>query len=89
MQPPIHELSSPESLNTSLADWYKTVLVPAAPGATFTGVSSWIDVRDLAEAHKLALETVEAGGERLIISAGPYKWQDWSECASPPFITIA
>ncbi|KAF7970721.1 hypothetical protein HWV62_23212 [Athelia sp. TMB] len=88
--PPIHELSSPESLNTSLADWYETVIAPAALGATFTGVSSWIDVRDLAEAHKLALETAEAGGERLIISAGPYRWQDWINAASSlPADTLA
>lgn len=34
--------------------------------------SSWIDVRDLAEAHVLALENQEAGGERIIISGGKF-----------------
>jgi nucleoside-diphosphate-sugar epimerase len=37
---------------------------------------SWIDVRDLALAHRLALEKEAAGGERIIPSAGPIKWQD-------------
>jgi nucleoside-diphosphate-sugar epimerase len=38
---------------------------------------AWIDVRDLGLAHRLALEKDAAGGERLIISAGSFKWQDW------------
>ena len=32
--------------------------------------TSWIDVRDVAEAHALALEKEAAGSERIIISAG-------------------
>lgn len=36
----------------------------------------WIDVRDLAEAHVLALEKEKAGGERFVIGAGSYIWQD-------------
>ena len=39
----------------------------------------WIDVRDLAEAHVLAIKKQEAGGERIIVSAGPFKWQDFGE----------
>lgn len=30
----------------------------------------WVDVRDVAEAHALALEKEAAGGERIIISKG-------------------
>lgn len=41
--------------------------------------SSYVDVRDLALAHVLALQKPEAGGERIIVSAGPYKWQDWGK----------
>lgn len=39
--------------------------------------SCWVDVRDLAYSHVLALEREEAGGKRLIVSAGPYRWQDF------------
>ena len=39
--------------------------------------SAWVDVRDLALAHRLALEKGEAGGERIIVSKGPFVWQDW------------
>lgn len=45
---------------------------------TTTG-SSWIDVRDLAEAHTRALEKAEAGGERIIVCVEPFVWQDWSK----------
>ena len=34
-----------------------------------TGALSWVDVRDLALAHVIALEQ-EAGNERIVVSAG-------------------
>ena len=33
-------------------------------------LNEWIDVRDAAVGHVLALEKADAGGERIIISAG-------------------
>lgn len=77
----IHSVSTPAALNTSVKDWYNTVLTPNS-GDEFdqhlaTSGSSWIDVRDLGEAHALALQKDAAGGERMIVSAGLYKWQDW------------
>ena len=41
------------------------------------GRSSYVDVRDLALGHVLAVTKQEASGERIIISAGPWKWQDF------------
>ena len=35
-----------------------------------TGSSEWVDVRDVADAHRLSLETEEAGSGRFIINAG-------------------
>ena len=40
----------------------------------------YVDVRDIAQAHTLALLKPEAGDNRFIISAGPYKWQDFGQC---------
>ena len=40
---------------------------------------SWIDVRDVALAHILAAQKQEAGGERIIISAGDFVWSDLRE----------
>lgn len=39
----------------------------------------YVDVRDIAQAHTLALLKPEAGDSRFIISAGPYKWQDFGQ----------
>jgi len=65
----------PASLNTSASSFYNYV----ADGAKANGAGNdflantgacWVDVRDLAEAHALALEKEAAGGERIIVSAG-------------------
>ncbi len=36
-------------------------------------------MRDLGLAHALAVTKEEASGNRIIVSAGPYKWQDFGE----------
>lgn len=65
----------------SIKLWYNTVLSPKAGGLSPMELSkigtTWVDVRDISEAHVLAIETAEAGGERIIISTEPYAWQDW------------
>ena len=43
--------------------------------------TSWVDVREVAEAHALALIKPAAGGERIAISAAPFKWQDFGKCS--------
>jgi len=40
--------------------------------------NNFVDVRDVALAHVLALETPEAGGERIIVSNEPYSWHQFS-----------
>ena len=89
--PGIHETAGATALNTSAQMWYNNVAHPTSNGATNeflakTG-SEWIDVRDLAEAHALAIEKEAAGGERIIVSQGVWKWQDFIDAAnkiSPP-----
>ncbi|KAJ7597563.1 D-lactaldehyde dehydrogenase [Mycena floridula] len=83
--PIAHEVPNPASLNVSTKQWYETVFhdeLKAEPSAEFLlSGNSWVDVRDLAEAHVLALEKESAGGERFIVSAGPFIWQDWINVA--------
>ncbi|KAG5650224.1 hypothetical protein H0H81_000267 [Sphagnurus paluster] len=68
--PPIHDVKDPASLNTSARAWYDAVLVDGkSKDFLTTQGSAYIDVRDVAEAHVLALEKEAAGGERIIISA--------------------
>ncbi|EMD31995.1 hypothetical protein CERSUDRAFT_119302 [Gelatoporia subvermispora B] len=76
--PVLHLVDAPEKLNSSMLEWFDTVVKGAKDNAALVSQGScWIDVRDLAEAHVRALTVPEAGGERIIISAGPFKWQDW------------
>ncbi|KAJ7490833.1 D-lactaldehyde dehydrogenase [Mycena latifolia] len=78
--PVIHAVSSPEALNTSAMAMYNAFTKPA--GALAPG-GCWVDVRDLALAHVRALQKEEAGGERIIIAAGAFTWQDWLDAAPP------
>jgi len=67
-------------------DWYNKIVTPdsggLSTGALATEGSNWVDVRDLADAHLKALEVAEAGGQRFIVDAGSFKWQDWLDCAN-------
>lgn len=80
--PLLHEVGSPDKLNTSMADWYRTVIKGMRTDEElFTISTSWVDVRDLADAHTLALQKEEASGQRIIISAEKYVWQAWANVA--------
>ncbi|KAJ7766216.1 D-lactaldehyde dehydrogenase [Mycena metata] len=75
--PIIHDIASVDALNTSAHMMYNAFTKPG--GAA--GGGCWIDVRDLALAHVRALQKEEAGGERMIIAAGAFAWQDWLDAA--------
>ncbi|KAF8999630.1 hypothetical protein BDQ17DRAFT_1308413 [Cyathus striatus] len=81
--PAIHEIPNLKALNTSLKAWYE-IVVKNVPGtkASLEASNAWIDVRDVAEAHVRALEKETAGGERIIVSAGEYVWQEWLDAAN-------
>jgi hypothetical protein len=70
----LHAVSSLKDLNTSSAAWYYTVVKDADPGNPF---GTYVDVRDLAELHALSLLNEKVGGERFLINAGGFNWQDW------------
>ncbi|KAI0746584.1 NAD(P)-binding protein [Daedaleopsis nitida] len=80
--PFLHEVDKPENLNESARDWYETVVKGTKDDETLaTWGSCWVDVRDLALAHTLAISKQEASGERIIISAGSFKYQDFLNVA--------
>ncbi|KIP01586.1 hypothetical protein PHLGIDRAFT_131196 [Phlebiopsis gigantea 11061_1 CR5-6] len=80
--PVLHEVGSPDALNTSMQDWYDTVVRGVRSNEQLATVgSSFIDVRDVGLAHTLALEKEAAGGERIIIASEAYNWQDWVNAA--------
>lgn len=39
--------------------------------------SGWVDVRDTALAHVLAIQKEAAGGQRILVNSGKWVWQDW------------
>ena len=54
-----------------MQDLYNTCVLGKKDNATLATIgSAWIDVRDLGLAHVLAAQKEEAGGERVIVSAG-------------------
>jgi nucleoside-diphosphate-sugar epimerase len=72
--PILHEVASPAALNATTSTWYNVVCSPSTGGKTDAQLAesdgSWVDVRDLANAHVRALEKEEAADQRIIISAG-------------------
>ncbi|KAJ7617968.1 D-lactaldehyde dehydrogenase [Roridomyces roridus] len=81
--PTIHDTPTPETLNTSALQFYDMLTKPNPnPSVLLTG-SCWVDVRDLGRAHVLALLKSEVAGQRIIVSEGPWVWQDWLDAAPP------
>ncbi|KAJ0417540.1 NAD(P)-binding protein [Aspergillus carlsbadensis] len=76
--PTIHDVKGPDALNSSSILFYNAVIKNNFFGANpLTSPShAWVDVRDVAAAHVKALETPSAAGERIIVSAGRWVWQD-------------
>ncbi|KAI0696062.1 NAD(P)-binding protein [Cerioporus squamosus] len=78
----LHECDKPENLNQSMRDWYHLIVEGKIDNETLVnGGAMYVDVRDIAQAHTLALLKPDAGDNRFIISAGPYKWQDFATAA--------
>jgi nucleoside-diphosphate-sugar epimerase len=71
--PVVHHLATLDSINTSnerivalVQGKWKSEIPPTGP------VEFWVDVRDTARAHILAIEKPDAGGKRLFTTAGHF-----------------
>lgn len=87
IQPAIHEVDTPDNLNSSNLHFYKATV----KNEFYAGLSplaapshGWIDGRDVAELHVRALEVEEAGNERIVTVAGQFVWQDAGEYLHAP-----
>ncbi|KAF6748856.1 D-lactaldehyde dehydrogenase [Ephemerocybe angulata] len=82
--PAIQTPKSASDLPTSLKLWWDSVVDGiSTPGAhPVSNSQGWVDVRDIAEAHVRAVEVEEAGGERIIVSEGTYRFQEWLDLAN-------
>jgi len=75
--PIIHEVSSLDSLNTSIKFFYEAVLDQQDPEELTAPMGSWVDVRDVATLHVEALLKEEAGGERFLAVSSTHTYQDF------------
>ncbi|CAE6401041.1 unnamed protein product [Rhizoctonia solani] len=85
--PILHQVSDPESLNTSVAMLYKILHTKESDltqEVLLTNNMNFVDVRDVALAHVRALEIPEAGGQRFINNGGTFCWQDVLDVLQPP-----
>ncbi|KAI0827007.1 NAD-P-binding protein [Trametes gibbosa] len=77
--PVLHEVrGGPESLNPSNSLYFDAV----TKGEFTVPDNCYVDVRDLALALTLAVEKPEASGQRIIVSQGKFKWQDFAVAAN-------
>ncbi|TEB26681.1 D-lactaldehyde dehydrogenase [Coprinellus micaceus] len=80
-------IASPSSIGGTQQLWWNQVVDIPSEGLTkealgIKGGNTWVDVRDLAEAHVRALEREGAGGERIIVSG----WIDTVNALASPAI---
>jgi len=76
--PLLTAVDKPEHLNVSMHELFSAVCKGEKDPATMLGFQNcWVDVRDVANAHVLALTKAEAAGERILVSAEPFNWYDW------------
>ncbi|CAA7269674.1 unnamed protein product [Cyclocybe aegerita] len=81
--PPIHDITSLKSLNLSLQTWYNMVASDSPKTKDALSQSpAWVDVRDIALAHVLALENEAAGAERILTVSGVCCWQEWVDAVN-------
>lgn len=74
--PIIHQVTGPDSLNTSSKAFYEFYAGNIKDTKTYSdGVGGAVDVRDVAEIHVRALEVEEAAGNRWPAVWGPYSYQ--------------
>ncbi|KAF1826040.1 NAD(P)-binding protein [Dissoconium aciculare CBS 342.82] len=77
--PIVHYLNSLDSLNTSNQRIRDIVQGKAKDEIPETGVFLWVDVRDLARAHVLAIEKKDAANKRFFIVAGYFSNREIAE----------
>ncbi|KAJ0414367.1 NAD(P)-binding protein [Aspergillus carlsbadensis] len=84
--PIIHHLDDLAGLNAS-NERIRDIAFGATKttGLPYTGVFLWVDVRDLADAHVLAIEKPEAAGRRFLVSPGHYTNREIAEVIREEF----
>lgn len=74
--PIIHQVNSPEKLNTSVGFVWGLLHGSKTEDDLLTPSGSCVDVRDVAYAHVESLVRDDAGGNRFAVSLNSFVWQD-------------
>ncbi|KAH8114298.1 hypothetical protein DFH11DRAFT_1508933, partial [Phellopilus nigrolimitatus] len=79
--PILHEVALPAALNSSVALFYEAILMQKKTPEELAKVQVlWVNVHDVSLGHVRALEVPAAGGQRFILTASVFIWQDWCTC---------
>ena len=71
IQPPIHDVTSLPSMGIALEKWHQMVVADSPKTKeALSDSQGWVDVRDTALGHVLALERDAAGGQRIFTVTG-------------------
>lgn len=76
--PVLQGITDLKKLNTSAADIYR-LINGSEKSVPDTSFFAYVDVRDVAEAHARAYETAGAAGQRYLVSAGGYTYQQFCD----------
>ena len=74
--PIVQQVSGPDAINTSVSSFYPIAKGDIQEKDLPGPLGNYVDVREVADAHAKALVTPKAGGERYIVSAGPFSKAD-------------
>ncbi|TCD60402.1 methylglyoxal reductase (NADPH-dependent) gre2 [Steccherinum ochraceum] len=88
--PGLHEVDDPMKLNTSLQPFFIAVVLGQFPGEMLAKPSvAWTDVRDFCEAVIASFQIDQAGGERFLVVAEQFCWQEWINVVRRIYPTIS
>ncbi|BGP57958.1 hypothetical protein JCM8202_002143 [Rhodotorula sphaerocarpa] len=73
--PVIHQVASPDSLNTSVNNFYQFLVGKKSAEDAQTGFGSFVDVRDVAKIHVESLLNDKAGNQRFLVATTDSSYQ--------------
>jgi len=83
--PVVHYLSSLDAVNTSNQRIRDIMTGASKEKLPPSGVSLWVDVRDIADAHVLAMEKAEAANKRFFVTAGYFSNRQLAQIVAEKF----
>ncbi|KAF8874571.1 NAD-P-binding protein [Gymnopilus junonius] len=73
--PTLQKVKKPDDMNASMKNFFWDMITKEMPDDVLQDTFSFVDVRDVADAHVLALKIAKAAGERIVIANKSSTWQ--------------